>query len=216
MPIRKFIIPLFVCFCVSLIIALLLEWRFRFLTFNIFTPRIEKLAASEAQTFSPDEEKKREIIQQLKSHSQEEIVDSNQYSVPVFRYDVDGDGQIDRITSHDVRLTRRQYTYNIRGSNIRSVGFDDVDGDGYIDAWWFDPGDWYIAILWNKKGSGKFSGLQSFGINNPGESESMAAFLDLDGDGQLDIVYMDDREDLYWIKLVSPLRPLSSSSAPLR
>jgi hypothetical protein len=48
-------------------------------------------------------------------------------------------------------------------SEIGSVGFDDVDGDGHADVWHCDSGDSYIAVFWGD-GTG---GTQAYTQSNP-------------------------------------------------
>jgi hypothetical protein len=76
---------------------------------------------------------------------------------------------------------------SLGNSEISSVGLDDVDGDGLMDAWWCDSGDNRIVILWGNRSA--LDGKQSLS----GFHARRSAFLDLDNDGQLDLVYETQR-----------------------
>lgn len=63
-----------------------------------------------------------------------------------------------------------------------SVGFDDIDGDGFVDAWCGDPGDACVRIWWGDR-YGKFKKKQW--LITGGENY---AFWDMNDDGVLDIL----------------------------
>ena len=75
------------------------------------------------------------------------------------------------------------------------MGFDDIDSDGHLDAWWVDSGDDYLQIFWGD-GKGCFVGKQTFSFNGIHQG----AFLDLDSDGDLDFIFKKSRneKDIFW------------------
>jgi hypothetical protein len=110
--------------------------------------------------------------------------------------DIDGDGRLDRIEGRGlglaIKTTRglgtRMHGDYIGHSGIPSVGFDDIDGDGSLDAWFCDNGDDYTGILWGD-GKGGFRGKQQFHCDRPGIPHFVrAAFRDINGDGRLDLI----------------------------
>jgi hypothetical protein len=71
-----------------------------------------------------------------------------------------------------------------RFDHSTSIGFDDIDGDGILDAWWCDPDDNQMEALWGNE-QGKFASEQVISI---GDYEVQGAFFDVDEDGDFDIV----------------------------
>ncbi|MFW6303711.1 MAG: FG-GAP repeat domain-containing protein [Candidatus Sumerlaeota bacterium] len=137
--------------------------------------------------------------------------------------DFDGDGREDIIEATEEQLHLElstleedlwQLTHNKR---IASVGFDDVNGDGHIDAWWMDASKRYIGVLWGAEDK-TYYGCQTFNVYDYVMPES-ATFIDMDGDGQLDILIEgqgitekhNDPETpwtLYWLRLSHPQEPV--------
>jgi hypothetical protein len=108
----------------------------------------------------------------------------------IYSADIDGDGAKDTIMGIgalslviDVSRHQRRYGQSAGLSGVTSVGFNDVDGDGALDAWFYDAGDQYLDILWGD-GKGNFVGQQRFTSLYASE----CSFYDFDGDGTLDIV----------------------------
>ncbi|MFW5870413.1 MAG: FG-GAP repeat domain-containing protein [Candidatus Sumerlaeota bacterium] len=133
--------------------------------------------------------------------------------------DFDGDGEEDVIEATEEQLHLElssleeslwQLTHNKR---LASVGFDDVNDDGHMDAWWLDASKREVGILWGAEDK-LYYGSQMFNFYDYVMPES-ATFIDMDGDGQLDILmegqgvserYSDPEAawTLYWVRLSQP------------
>jgi VCBS repeat protein len=125
--------------------------------------------------------------------------------------DADGDGVEDTIglySGHElvIESSRRGKTYG-SPSGGTSVGFDDVDADGALDAWCCDPGDGLMRVFYGD-GKGRFREKQWILDVWGGATGS---FFDVDGDGDLDVVMKVDHKalrdepdrptDYFWIQL---------------
>jgi hypothetical protein len=130
--------------------------------------------------------------------------------------DVDGDGIEDRIgleSDHSLVISSshrgREWCAGISDSPSggTSVGFDDVDGDGFLDAWCCDPADSVFRVFYGN-GRGKFRKKQQIlGV----WGYAKGAFFDVDDDGDLDVVFKIDHKvfvrdpnratEYFWIQL---------------
>jgi len=130
----------------------------------------------------------------ISAHSQWEKRDdvspdkSEEFFDLVYRKDINGDSVLDEIRhGYDFRISGSE-PFRIRDPSVQpsygtSVGFDDVDGDGFTDAWCCDPADGVVRVLYGDANGG-FSVAQSI----VGFGYFEGAFNDVDGDGDLDIV----------------------------
>lgn len=130
--------------------------------------------------------------------------------------DVDGDDVEDSIrldSGHDLSIfsSKRGKEWSAGISDFpsggTSVGFDDIDADGALDAWCCDPGDGLMRVFYGD-GKGRFRKKQRIlGV----WGGAKGAFFDVDEDGDLDIVMKVDHEafqyepdrptDYLWIQL---------------
>ncbi|MCB9770430.1 MAG: VCBS repeat-containing protein [Candidatus Omnitrophica bacterium] len=115
-----------------------------------------------------------------------------------FRGDVNSDGVKDWITFPPVEVSlsipgaKSAVRMKKRGllgwesfgySGVTSVGLDDVNGDGFVDAWIADPADGALQVYYGKRRSFYWfrSTLLLGGLRQ-------ICFIDLDEDGDLDLV----------------------------
>ncbi len=133
--------------------------------------------------------------------------------------DFDGDGEEDIIeaTEEQMRLalsSREEDLWQItHNKDLAGVGFDDVNGDGVMDAWWMDRSRRFVSVLWGDE-ERVYYGSQLFDFYDTVMPE-WAAFYDVDSDGQLDILMAgqgteERRPDpdapwsMYWVRLKQP------------
>ncbi len=152
----------------------------------------------------------------ISAHSQwektgEKYPDGEEISRLVYRKDINGDSVLDEIQSgfrFHISGSDPFFVHDpsVQPSGDTSAGFDDIDGDGIIDAWCCDPADDVVRVLYGPVEKG-FIAAQDL----PGSGEFEGAFFDVDGDGDLDIVlryfrYGPDEKhipagDYFWIEL---------------
>ncbi|MDD3627566.1 MAG: VCBS repeat-containing protein [bacterium] len=88
-------------------------------------------------------------------------------------------------------------------SNIKAVGFFDIDLDGYIDFWYYEISDNYIDIFWGNK-NGKIGGMQRILLKS---TYSYVLFNDIDNDKNNEIILYrkskENGEQYYIIKTVN-------------
>ncbi|MDO7875502.1 FG-GAP-like repeat-containing protein [Hymenobacter sp. ASUV-10] len=113
--------------------------------------------------------------------------------------DVDGDGDLDVLASHDdnnavsVRLNNGSGTFSgttevAVGSLPRSVTVGDVDGDGDLDLLTSNYGANTVSVRFNN-GSGSFGGGSEVSVGPTAINNVFSVTLgDVDGDGDLDIL----------------------------
>jgi len=85
----------------------------------------------------------------------------------------------------------RKYRQRLLFDTVISIGFNDVDGDGRVDAWYSLAGKRQTLVAWGD-GQGRFTGKQILRHESPGgaaTSDDPVAFVDLDKDGKLDLVF---------------------------
>jgi hypothetical protein len=160
-----------------------------------------------------------EIDKVIEAHSTRRWDAETERDCVFYKQDINGDGVLDVVEAVTGRFKtnvsfegggfRESSTWGISGPS--SVGFDDVDRDGSVDAWCCDRGDATMRIFWGN-GKGRFWRFQRQGAWLPYNSK--AAFYDLDGDGKLDIVVKslpkgvkegeDAPAEYQWIELMKP------------
>ena len=169
-------------------------------------PRSERIALGEPQDLPTTHPVYQEALAELKLH--QHIYSSDNQEFKTFHGDLDGDGINDTIKDDPwptLVLSRSGKTYDPSTSCLIAIGMDDLDGDGIADAWYCDPGDRYLQVIWG--GEEQLAGSQYFGA--PAEEEADgAAFVDIDQDGDLDLIYGNNTRynyrnepiRLYWYK----------------
>jgi hypothetical protein len=190
-------------------------------------PEVKRLTAAHIAPYDTDEETLAKIDALIQKHSKWASVrlegKDGFIDKPVLRFeqDIDGDGLADIIESYDSPLDihassgKKVYDPGLAEfpSRVTSLGFDDVDGDGVVDAWCCDPGDDNVSILWGDE-TGCFSTRQMVSLDG---IYAQGGFFDVDGNGNLDYVLRevsyDERcgmttspqprspSDYYWIRL---------------
>ena len=118
--------------------------------------------------------------------------------------DLDGDGFID-VISGGIENDQLSWQKNLDGQgNFGSPNFlsnsvrpykvatADINGDGFLDIWITSGGNDFVSWFENLDGAGNFGG--QIIISNEGNE---AAFIDIDGDNDLDVFIVSDSE-LYW------------------
>jgi hypothetical protein len=134
-----------------------------------------------------------------------------------YKTDIDGDKDKDRIVAYPdkvrIRISGNNKKYKQRfllSAKPVGVGFDDVDGDGKPDAWYALADKGTTTVVWGD-GEGGFAGKQilPYGSGVKGLAGSGAAFLDVDKDGTLDLVFEETgpesaggsaAKEYYWAK----------------
>jgi hypothetical protein len=151
-------------------------------------------------------------------------------------FDHDGEEDIIEATEEQMRLalsSREEDLWQItHNKDLASVGFDDVNGDGLMDAWYMDRSQRFVTVFWGT-GGGKDAKKRSFfsnlvmpdytGLMNGSQlfdfydvmMPEWATFYDVDSDGQMDILMAGQATDekrpdpdapwsLYWVRLKKP------------
>lgn len=153
-----------------------------------------------------DEASLGEVIDQLiEKHSSQTNADGKADYVVSYQDDVNCDGTPDTIVGTGDRLTivvsdKGENCIGRGYSDITSVGFDDVDGDGRRDAWCCDSADGFIEIFWGN-GKGDFTTRQT--LRTGSHFGIQTAFYDMNGDGILDLVMSSfvGPEEYFWIPI---------------
>lgn len=119
--------------------------------------------------------------------------------------DFDGDGELDTVRGMDIRFSldltasSKSLTMEFGNSGNCSVGFDDIDGDRFLDVWRCDCGDGYVQIFWGD-GRGGIAGTQRLFVHNI----TKAAFVKAEDDESMEMVaeLYDDSRSTYALHLV--------------
>jgi hypothetical protein len=199
---RRFPRKLVILACVVSVPLLLIWW--------VFPLPSERITYSEPKQLQLDPARMSAVDDLIRSHSRGEKITGNEGDPLVQRkdlfytQDINGDGRLDAISWNASRILvskwggSMSFPILMAPSQPEAVGFDDIDGDGYIDAWIVDPGDCCTQIAWGRRLLPFFrfqfisTGLKTF---------PMGAFYDVDDDGDLDHVLKDDDGKFWWIEL---------------
>jgi hypothetical protein len=166
----------------------------------LVTPTDKRLLVHSSVPIGENDHRVGAVVQKIAANSATKSVlwkGDRRDDAVAYSADIDGDGVKDTIMGIgalclviDVSRHQRRYGQSVGLSGIMSVGFDDVDGDGALDAWFYDAGDQYLDVLWGD-GEGNLVGQERF----TSLYASACSFYDFDGDGTPDIVCENSLEE---------------------
>jgi|21_taG_2_1085346.scaffolds.fasta_scaffold00043_48 hypothetical protein len=130
-----------------------------------------------------------------------QVQTSSGYATSIFVSDINNDGNLDIISASEDRIgfnknldgngnfgTHQWFTYNV--DEPRSVEVADIDGDGNLDVLSTSYLDGEVAWYKNLYGYGVFGTQKTISQKNFGANKVVAR--DIDGDGDLDVVFASD------------------------
>jgi hypothetical protein len=115
--------------------------------------------------------------------------------------DFDGDGDIDLAVGQfgyddgEIRWMENQGNWDFESHNLLNLSgtihtpVADLDGDGDLDIAALVSQEWESVYVFENRGSGKFSTHRIFHSSNEDYGSSGISLVDLDGDGDLDLLY---------------------------
>ena len=191
---------------IPLVIILIPLW----IVWEVFPLPSERITYSDPKKLQLDPAQMSEIDRLIKKHSPVDDSKGNdgdplvQRKDSFYMQDINGDGRLDAISWDGLQIRVSGWFGYMTipllmvPSEPEAVGFDDIDGDGYIDAWIVDPGDCCTEIAWGRW----FLPFFRFQFISTGvEGLPLGAFYDVDGDGDHDHVLKDYDGKLWWIEL---------------